>query len=212
MAAAQLAAGPPALVVVPSGTPSWRELYDAADRVFPLAAFFHSGDPPETLLTKLARTSLESPVMVALILDEALDSILLLKNPRRYIGSLLNPPVLDGLVYGFAGPDVPKLTAVHILMLAFETAATYNVIDDPVAMWASLEALPGDQKFHPYVNVGTPHMSNLLCRCALLLPVKWHARLAQDHPFGVGLKAFYDSFLAPLSPAKVPTYANLFIW
>ena len=114
MAAAPLAVGPPALVAAPLGPPSWREMYDSAGHIFPapivpytllLAAFFCLVDPPETLLTKLERTSLESPVMIALVFDEAPDSILLVKNPRRYIGSLLNPSVLDGLVYGFTGPD-----------------------------------------------------------------------------------------------------------
>ena len=106
--------GPPAaLVVAPPGPPLWRELFDSTDHVFPApiipyallsAAFFRSVHPPETLLTKLERTSLELPVMVALVLDEAPDSISLVKNPCRYIGSLLNPSVLDGLVYGFTGP------------------------------------------------------------------------------------------------------------
>ena len=135
--------GPPALVVVPPGLPSWRELYDSADRVFPApiipytllsATFFHSVDPPETLLTKLKRTSLESPVMVALVSDEALDSISLVKNPCRYIGSLLNPSVLDGLVYGFTGPDARNLMAMHVPVSAFKTTATYNVLDDPATV------------------------------------------------------------------------------
>ena len=121
MAAAPLAVGPPALVAVPPGPPSWHELYDSADHIFsaPIvpyallsAAFFRSVDPPETLLTKLKRTSLESPVMIALVSNEAPDSILLVKNPRRYIGSLLNPSVLDGLVYGFTRPDARNLAAV----------------------------------------------------------------------------------------------------
>ena len=85
------AAGPPAgAPVPPPGPPSWRELYESADRVFPApvvpyavlsAAIFNSGDPPDTLLTRLERTSMESPVMVALISDEAPDWISLLKNP-----------------------------------------------------------------------------------------------------------------------------------
>ena len=69
-----------------------------------------------------------------------------------------------------------------------------------------------DQTFHPYVNVGTPNMSNSSCRRAILLPVEWHARLARDHPFGVGLKTFYDSFLAPLSPVEAQPFADVFIW
>ena len=91
MAAAPLAVGPPALVAVPLGLPSWHELYDSAGHVFPAlivpytllsAAFFCLVDPPKTLLTKLKRTSLESPVMTALVLDEAPDSISLVKNPH----------------------------------------------------------------------------------------------------------------------------------
>ena len=117
MAAAPPAVGPPALVAVPPGPPSWRELYDSADHIFSaptipyallLAAFFRSVDPPETLLMKLERTSLELPVMIALVSDEALDSIsLVLKNPCRYIGSLLNPSVLDGLVYASENTFMP---------------------------------------------------------------------------------------------------------
>ena len=114
MAAAPPAVGPPTLVAAPPGPPSWRKLYNSADRVFSapiipytllLTTFFHSVDPPETLLMKLKRTSLESPVMIALVSDEAPDSISLVKNTRWYIGSLLNPSVLDGLVYSFTRPD-----------------------------------------------------------------------------------------------------------
>ena len=221
MAAAPPAVGPPALVAAPSGPPSWRQLYDSADHVFPapiipytllLAAFFRSVDPPDTLLTKLERTSLESPVMVALVSDEAPDSISLVKNPRCYVGSFLNPSVLDGLVYSFTGPDAQNLSAVHVPALAFETTAAYNMLDDPATVRAGLEALLADQTFHPYVNVGTPNMSNLSCRHGILLPVKWHAKLARDHPFGVSLKTFYDSFLTPLSPAEVQPFANVFVW
>ena len=144
MATAPLAVGPPALVVAPPGPPSWRELYDSADCVFPapvvpyallLAAFFRSVDLPETLLMKLERTSLELPVMVALVSDEAPDSISLVKNPRRYVGSLLNLSVLDGLVYRFTGPDARNLMAVHVPALAFETTAMYNVLDDPATVF-----------------------------------------------------------------------------
>ena len=143
MAAAPPAVGPPALVAVPSGLPSWRELYNSTNHIFPApiipyallsAAFFRSVDPPETLLTKLERTSLESPVMIALVSDEALDSISLVKNPCQYISSLLNPSVLDGLVYGFTGPDTRSLAAVYVPVLAFKTTAAYNVLDDPATM------------------------------------------------------------------------------
>ena len=45
------------------------------------------------------------------------------------------------------------------------------------------------------------------------MPVKWHMRLAQDHPFGVSLKAFYDAFLAPLGPIKAQPYTkDVFTW
>ena len=143
MATAPPAVGPPALAVVPLGPPLWRELYDSTDRVFPAlivpytllsAAFFRSVDPPKTLLTKLERTSLESPVMIALVSNEAPDSILLVKKPCRYISSWLNPYVLDGLVYSFTGPDAWSLAAVHVLASAFETTAAYNVLDDPATM------------------------------------------------------------------------------
>ena len=56
-------------------------------------------DPPDTLLTRLKKTLLELPVIVALIADEALDWISLVKNPRRFMGSLQNPSILDGLVW-----------------------------------------------------------------------------------------------------------------
>ena len=64
--------------------------------------------------------------------------------------------------------------------------------------------LPADQMFHPYVNTRMLQMMNSACKkWAILLPVEWHARLAQDYPFGVALKTFYNVFLAPLSPAEV---------
>ena len=143
LAVAPPAVGPPALVAAPPGPPSWHELYDSTDRVFsaPIipyallsAAFFRSVDPPETLLMKLERILLESAVMIALVSDKALDSISLVKNPRRYIGSLLNPSVLDGLVYGFTGPDARNLAAMYVPASAFETTAAYNVLDDPTTV------------------------------------------------------------------------------
>ena len=72
--------------------------------------------------------------MIALVLDEALDSILLVKNPRQYISSLLNPSVLDGMVYSFMGPGTQNLVAVNVPTLAFETTAAYNALDDPVTL------------------------------------------------------------------------------
>ena len=222
MAAAPPAVGPPAPVLaVPSGLPSWQELYDSTAHVFPdpvipyallSAAFFHSADPPETLLMKLERTLLESPMMMALVSDEVPDTILLLKNPHQYVGSLLNPSVLDGMVYSFTGPNSQNLTAVNILVTAFEMTAAYNILDDPATMRAGLEALPADQTYHLYVNVGTPNMSNSSCRHGILLPVEWHMRLAWDHPFGISLKALYDMFLTPLAPAEAQLYIDIFTW
>ena len=46
----------------------------------------------------------------------------------------------------------------------------------------------------------------------ILLPVKWHMRFAQDYPFGISLKAFYNAFLAPLGPVEAQPYANVFAW
>ena len=222
MAAVPPAVGPSALApTVPPGPPSWCELYDSATHVFSApvilyallsATFFCSADPPETLLTKLKRTSLESPVVMALVSDEAPDTILLVKNPRQNIGSLLNPSILDGMVYSFMGPDGRNLAAVHIPASALKLTVAYNVLDDPAMVWAGLEALPVDQTFHPYMNVGMPNMSSMPCRHTILLPVEWHVRLAWDYPFGISLKAFYDAFLAPLGPTEALPYANIFIW
>ena len=129
MATVTPAVGSPALILVLLGLPSWHELYDSANPVFPApivpyavlsATFFCSRDPPDTLFTKLKRTSVESPMMVALVSDEAPDWMSLVKNPHQFVGSLLNPSVLDGMVYGFTGPDARNLAAVHVLASAFE--------------------------------------------------------------------------------------------
>ena len=88
----------------------------------------------------------------------------------------------------------------------------YNVLDDPATLLAGLEALPADQTFHPYINVGMPNMLSSSCRQAILLPVEWHVRFTQDYPFGISLKAFYNAFLAPLSPVEAQPYANVFTW
>ena len=114
MAAMPPAAGPPIIgLVLLLGPPSWHELYESTDHVFSAlvipymvlsAALFNSMDPPDTLLTRLKRMSLELPVIVALIADEALDWISLMKNPHQFVGNLLNPLILDRLVCGFTGP------------------------------------------------------------------------------------------------------------
>ena len=162
-----------------------------------LAAIFNLvPDPPETLLNKLEWTALESPVVVALVLDEDSDWITLLKNPRCFVGSLMHPTPLDSLMYGFLGPDARRLAAVHILASVFEVSTAFNVLDDMAAVHLGLEGLPANQAFHPYVNMGTATMMNSTCRHMVLLPIKWHVQLARDFPYGVALQAFYNIFLA----------------
>ena len=216
-------AGPPAIVplLMQLGSPTWEELCTALDQVFALpnipyrvisAALFSSLDPPEVLLHKLERMALESPVMVALVLDEDPDWITLLKNPRCFMGSLVHPTPLDGLIYGFSGPDAHTLAAIHIPTSAFEISAAYNVLDDAAAICLGLEGLPEDQVCHPYVNVGTPNMTNSACQCTVLLPTQWHVQLAKDHPHGITLKEFYDTFLLPLQGIAGQPYTNVQTW
>src|SRR5512136_2908385 len=135
---------PPA-PVLPAGPPSWRELFTSADRMFVeptidyatlSAALFASADAPDILLSHVEALAQRSPVIVALITDEEPERVTLLKNPRRFTGSLANPSPLDGLVYGFAGPDSRTLTAVHLPIAAFETSVAYNMLDDPAAVRA----------------------------------------------------------------------------
>ena len=222
MAAVPPVAGPPPHGPGPlAGPPSWRELYKAADRCFtapevPYAvvsmALFTSANAPDVLLNHLERTSLESLVVLALVSDEAPDWISLLKNPRRFMGSLLHPSLLDGLMFGFSGPDGRNLAAVHIPPVAFESPAAFNVLDDPAGICAGLEALPADQTFHPYVNVGTAQMMNSTCKRSIVLPAEWYIRIAKDHAFGMSIKFFYDLFLAPLGPAEAQLYTDVFAW
>ena len=224
MAAAPPAAAGPPPVIPPLGQlgpPTWEELFATPGRAFTspdvpygllAAALFNSMDPPEVLLNKLERTALESPVMVALVLDEDPDWITLLKNPRRFVGSLVHPTPLDGLIYGFSGPDARTLAAVHIPAMAFEVSAAYNVLDDAAAIRLGLEGLPADQAYHPYVNVGTPNMTNSACRCSVLLPLEWHAQLSKDHPYGISLKTLYDTFLLPLHATAGHPYIDVVNW
>ena len=222
-----MAAAPPVtaghLAITPQvalpGPPMWEELFATADQIFTVpavpngvllaAVLFNSADPPERLLNKLEQMALESPMVVALVSDEDPDWITLLKNPRHFVGSLLHPTALDGLMYGFSGPDTRRLAAVHIPASTFEISATFNVLDNAAMVCLGLENLPADQAFHPYVNMGMPNMMNSACWCALLLPVEWHVQLARDFPYGVVLKAFYDIFLAPLQAVARQPYANL---
>ena len=189
------------------GPLAWEEHFATVDQAFTSpavpfsvlsATIFNSADPLEMLLSKLEQTALESPIVVALVSDENPDWITLLKNPRCLVGSLLHPTALDGLMYSFLGPDTQRLAAVHIPTSAFEISAAFNVLDDAVMICLGLENLPVDQVFHPYVKVGTSNMTNLACRCALLLPADWHAQLAREFPYGIPLKAFHNIFLVPL--------------
>ena len=106
---------------------------------------------------------MESPVMITLVSDEDPDWITLLKSPHHFVGSLVHPTPLDGHIYGFSGPDVCTLAAVHIPTSAFDISTAYNVLDDAAAIRLGLEGLPQDQPFHPYVNMGTPNMTNSTC-------------------------------------------------
>ena len=106
------------------------------------------------LLNKLEWTVLESPVVVSLVSDEDPDWITLLKNPRCFVGSLVHPTALDGLMCGFSGPDSQRLATAHIPASTFEISAAFNALDDAAMVCLGLENLPADQEaFHPYVNV-----------------------------------------------------------
>ena len=119
MAAMPAAAGPPTVIPVPpSGLSLWQELYKSADHVFSApfvpyavlsATIFNSVDPPDTLLNKCKRMVLELPVIMAVMSDKGPDWFSLLKNTQRFVGSLLNCSGLNGLLYGFMGPDAHKL-------------------------------------------------------------------------------------------------------
>jgi hypothetical protein len=175
------------------------------------ASLFASADPSDILLGRVEALAQRSPVIVALVSDEEPERITLLKNPRRFSGSLANPSPLDSLIYGFAGSDSRTLAAVHIPANAFEISAAYNVLDDATLVRAGLDLLPPDQTFHPYVNAGTPDMTNAGCRRALVLPMIWYEDLA-SHPEGIDLKLFYDSFLATVPAAERPIYVDVFTW
>ena len=110
-----------------------------------------------------------------------------------WVASYTRPTPLDGLLYGFSGPDSQRLATVHIPTSAFEISATFNILDDAATIYLGLKNLPADQAFHPYVNVGMPNMKH-----ALLPPMDWHAHLVRDFPYGIALKAFYNIFLVPL--------------
>ena len=79
-------------------------------------------------------------------------------------------------------------------------------------MHFGLENFPADQAFHPYVNMGTPNMTNLACRCVVLLLMEWHTQLVRDFPYGVVLNAFYDIFLVPLQAVARQPYVDEQTW
>ena len=115
-------------------------------------------------------------------------------------------------MYRFSGPDAHRLAAVHIPASAFEVSAAYNVLDDATAIHLGLEGLPANQAHHPYVEVGTPNMTNSACRCVVLLPIEWHPQLSRDQPYGITLKVFYDIFLSPLQAIAGQPYTNVQTW
>ena len=173
---------------------TWAELFTSPQQVFPdprvdyailLASINASADSPDALLMRVEALACRSPVVLALISDEIPNQITLLKNPRHYTASLINPSPVDNLVYSFTGTDMRNLAAVHLPSLAFENSAQYNVLDDPAAIWAGLDGLPGDQSFHPYVLATTPAMTNSSCQCAIVLPPDWYQQLATHFPMAL---------------------------
>ena len=168
------AAGPPVITppLMQLRPPTWEELFAALDRVFALpdvpygvlsTALFNSGDPHEVLLNKLEWMALESPMIIALVLDEDPDWItLVLKNPRRLVGSLVHPTLLDRLINGFLGPDAHTLAAIHIPASAFKFSAAYNVLDDAASIHLGLEARPPCRPDTPSVHqCGNPQHDKL---------------------------------------------------
>ena len=136
-----------ALPVLPTGVlatpPTWAELFTSPQQVFPdprvdfailSTSLNTSTDGPETLLMRMEALARRSPVILALISDEEPNQITLLKNPRRYVGSLANLSPVDNLMYGFTGTDMRNLAAVHLLTSAFENSVQYNVLDDPATI------------------------------------------------------------------------------
>ena len=151
---------------------TWAELFMSPQQVFPdlrvdyailLVSINASADSPNALLMRVEALARRSPVVLALISDEEPNQITLLKNPCRYTASLINPSPVDNLIYGFTGTDMRNLAAVHLPSSAFENSMQYNVLDDPAAIRAGLDGLPGDQCFHPYVLATTPAMTNSSC-------------------------------------------------
>ena len=136
-----------ALPVLPMGVlavlPTWAELFASPQQVFPdprvdfailSTSLNTSTDGPDTLLMRMEALARRSPVILALISDEEPNQITLLKNPHRYIGSLVNLSPVDNLMYGFMGTDMRNLAAVHLPSSAFENSAQYNVLDDPATI------------------------------------------------------------------------------
>ena len=128
-----------ALVILPT----WANLFASLQWLFTdlmvdfailLALLFTSTDGPESLLMRVEALAHHSPVMLALISDEELNHITLLKNPHCYTGSLANPSPVDNLLYGFTRMDARNLAAVHLPPSAFKISAQDNVLDDTAAI------------------------------------------------------------------------------
>ena len=97
-----------------TGPPTWSELFTAADHVFMepqvkfgilAALLFTSNNAPDALLAKLEALTQRLPVILALVSDEELDQITLLKNPKCFTGSLANPSPINSMIYGFMGTN-----------------------------------------------------------------------------------------------------------
>ena len=50
---------------------------------------------------------------------------------------------------------------------------------------------------------------NSACKCALLLPMDWHAQLTRDFSYSIALKAFYNIFLVTLLAAVGQPYVDV---
>ena len=78
---------------------SWTMLFASPNQVLTnpmvtfgvlLASLFASTNALDTLLMRLEALAQHSPIALALVSDEELNQITLLKNPHRYAGSLAN--------------------------------------------------------------------------------------------------------------------------
>ena len=211
----------PARTGVITGAPTWHELFANAQHLFTepvvefgvlTASLFTSADSPDALLAKVEALARLSPVVIAMISDEEPERITLLKNPRRFNGSISTPCPIDGLLYGFTGSDARNLAAVHIPPAAFESSGPYNVLNDAAAIRAGLDTLPQDQLYHSYVVAGTPDMTTSSCKRSIVLPTPWYVEICEHFPDGIGIRAFYDRFLANVTGSDRQALEEVFTW